>query len=286
MGIMPDWLLAVGGVGCLLAFLWAQRRWQHRQVAVSRIPTIGLRTVVRVLRVGRLENAWSRALPWVLGTAGFVIFLLATDLGTMMAAAIGFLCFVVGYLIRSMVTSRRILALESQLAEALDHVVTSLHAGVGVLDALTSAEQHAQKLLRPFLSTLTSRIRLGDDPVEVCKDLAQMLPLESFRLFYYALAVQWEGGGNLAPTLATTGRFIRDRVEVGRRIRAYTTEARFSVIAVLMLTYFLAFLMWRLSPDRVEGFLTTNIGQAVASGAIILQGLGAVWIARMSRIQF
>lgn len=283
---MSDWALAGIGVALLLLFLWAQRRWQARQIALSRIPTLGDRTVVRVLRVGKLESPWTRFLPWILGIGSTLGFLLFTGLGATFSFSVGFLFFVVGYLIRATIVSQRTLALESQLAEALDHIVTSLHAGVGVLDALQSAEQQARRLLKPFLSTLTSRIRLGDDPVEVCKDLAHMLPLESFRLFYYALAVQWEGGGNLAPTLATTGRFIRDRVEVGRRVRAHTTEARFSVIAVLGLTYFLAALMWQLSPDRVEGFLTTDIGRAAASGALVLQGLGAVWTARMSRIKF
>jgi len=283
---MSDWALAGLGVALLLGFLWAQRRWQARQIALSRIPTIGDRTVVRILNVGRLESPWTRFLPWIMGIGSTLAFLLFTGLGTTFSLSVGFLFAVVGYLIRATIVSQRTLALESQLAEALDHIVTSLHAGVGVLDALQSAEQQSRRLLKPFLSTLTSRIRLGDDPVEVCKDLAHMLPLESFRLFYYALAVQWEGGGNLAPTLATTGRFIRDRVEVGRRVRAHTTEARFSVIAVLGLTYFLAALMWQLSPDRVEGFLTTDIGRIAASGALVLQGMGAVWTARMSRIKF
>ncbi len=283
---MSDWVLAGAGVALVLAFLWMQRRWHVRQIALSRIPTVSDSVTVRVLRVGQIEGPWLRALPWVLGIFSTLAFLLFTRMGASFAISLGFLFFIVGVLIRSTVVSRRILGLESQLSEAIDHVVTSLHAGVGVLDALTSAEHQAGKLLKPFLSTLISRIRLGDDPVEVCKDLAQVLPMESFRLFYYALAVQWEGGGNLAPTLATTGRFIRDRVEVGRRVRAHTTEARFSVIVVLALTYFLAALMWRLSPDRVEGFLSTDIGRFAASAAIILQGLGAVWIARMSRIQF
>ena len=116
--------------------------------------------------------------------------------------------------------------------------------------------------------------------------MAEVLKLESFRLFYYALGVQWEGGGSLAPTLATTARFIRDRVELGRRVRAQTTEARFSVLAILGLTYFLAALMWNMDPTRVEGFLATTIGQNLAAFAVFLQALGAWWISRMSRIKY
>jgi tight adherence protein B len=283
---VPSWAFAAGGVGLVSLFVFLQRRWHRRQVAISRIPTLHREPHVRILRVGSLISPLEIVLPWVLGILGLASILIFTNWGGFLAIAVGVLFFVVGFLIRSTLVSRRALALETQLAEAIDHVVTSLHAGVGVLDALQSAERDAPKLLKPHLLTLTARIRLGDDPVEVCKELADAVPLESFRLFYYALAVQWEGGGNLAPTLATTGRFIRDRIEVSRRVRAHTTEARFSVLAVLALTYLLALLMWHLAPDRVEGFLATEIGQNLAAIGIVLQALGAVWVARMSRIKF
>lgn len=283
---MASWALAGIGTALLGLVVWVQRSWHRHQVAVSRIPVADAEAAVRSMDVGGLVRPWERALPWVLALGSFVLLLTSTSLGTVLAAAVAFLGFVIGHLVKATLTGRRALAMEVELAEAIDHMVTSLHAGVGVLDALTTAEQLARRHLRPSLATLVSRIRLGDDPVAVCKDLARRLPLESFRLFFYALAVQWEGGGNLAPTLATTGRFIRDRVEVGRRVRAHTSEARFSVVAIIGLTYFLAALMWHLGADRVEGFLATEIGRTAAAGAVILQALGAAWIARMSRIRF
>lgn len=283
---MSSWALAgVGGV-CLVLLVWVQQQWQWRRRTLARIPAAPEEVPTRRLAVGSLSRWWERLLPWALGVTGVIAFGLVLDFGTFFAAAVGLLLFVLGYLLVSMWAGRRSLATEVELAEAIDTMVTSLHAGVGVLDALTSAERLARRHMKPTLAVLVSRIRLGDDPVAVCKDLARRLPLESLRLFFYALAVQWEGGGNLAPTLATTGRFIRDRVEVGRRVRAHTSEARFSAIAIIGLTYFLAGLMWRLGADRVEGFLNTGVGQAAAAVAIVLQGLGAAWIARMSRIRF
>ncbi len=283
---MPSWAFAAGGVGLVSLFVFVQRRLHRHQVAVSRIPTVHRDPHVRILNVGSVVTPLEQILPWLLGIAGMALMLFFTTLGGLLTIAVGILFFVVGYLIRATLVSRRTLALEVQLAEAIDHVVTSLHAGVGVLDALQGAERDSRRLLKPHLLTLTARIRLGDDPVEVCKELADVMPLESFRLFYYALAVQWEGGGNLAPTLATTGRFIRDRVEVSRRVRAQSTEARVSVLFVLGLTYVLALLMWHLTPERMEGFLSTEIGKTAAAVGIILQALGAVWVARMSRIRF
>ena len=283
---MPEWAFAAIGLALLGLFLWYQRNLQRRQIAVSRIPRVREEEHVRVLHVPGAETAFEQWLPWVVGAGAAIAFTLFTDLGTFFALSIGLLFFILGYLVKWSLVNRRTLKLEMQLAEAIDHIVTSLHAGIGVLDALAGAEQACRRPLKAHLTTLLSRIRLGDDPVEVSKDMAQLLPLESFRLFYYALAVQWEGGGNLAPTLATTGRFIRDRVEVGRRVRGQAIEARFSVVAVLLLTYFLGLLMWHMDASRMEGFLATDLGRALVAGSIVLQALGAAWVARMSRIRF
>src|SRR5205085_5028618 len=118
----------------------------------------------------------------------------------------------------------------------------------------------ARRPLRPQLDELLGRIRYGDDAQVVLKDLQRHVPLETFRLFASALSVHWETGGSLTPTLATVGRVIRDRIEVNRRIRALTSQARTSTVAVLLVTYFLALIIWRNDPERMRQFLATAIG--------------------------
>ena len=273
--------LLLGGV----LVVW-HRRWSNHRIAASRVPTLAHAETARVIRVSRIEPVWATVLPWIAGIGAYLLAGGLTPMGPVFCAAMGFLAWIMGQLVRQAVVGRRTVQIEAQLAEAIDHVVTSLHAGVGVIDALTTAERASKRPLESHLSQLLLRLRLGDDPAEVCKEMADLLPLESFRLFYQALGVQWEGGGSLAPTLATTGRFIRDRVELGRQVRARTTEARFSVLAILGLTYFLALLMWNVDADRVRGFLGSGLGEAAVSGAIVMQALGAGWIARISRIRY
>ena len=98
------------------------------------------------------------------------------------------------------------------------------------------------------LEEVLGRLRYGDNPIAVFRGLARRVPLDNFRLFATSLAVHWEVGGSLGPTLSTVGRTIRDRIEIARRIRSMTTQSRVSTIAVLATTYFLAVLMWRNDP--------------------------------------
>ncbi len=133
------------------------------------------------------------------------------------------------------------------------------------------------------LEEVVNRIELGASAQAVFRRLTERVPLETFLLFSSALSVHWEVGGSLAPTLATVGRTIRDRIELSRRSRAMTTQARVSIISVLCVTYFIALFMWFNDPVRMRGFLSTNVGSFLVATAVTMQALGIAWSAYISR---
>jgi Flp pilus assembly protein TadB len=75
-------------------------------------------------------------------------------------------------------------------------------------------------------------------------------------------------------------------VELGRRVRAQGVEASASVAVVLLISYGLAFLMWRTNPARMEAFAVMPIGVLLISGAVMLQAVGLIWMSRLSRSEF
>jgi tight adherence protein B len=112
------------------------------------------------------------------------------------------------------------------------------------------------------------------------------VPLETFRLFATALAVHWKVGGSLAPTLASVGRTIRNRIEVTRRTRSMTTQARVSIVMVLCLTYGIAWMMYSVDHARMERFIKSEIGPPLILGSVVLQVIGIVWCMAISRPKF
>ena len=130
------------------------------------------------------------------------------------------------------------------------------------------------------------RIRIGQDPRLVVRELAIRIPLESFRLFSHTLLVHWDTGGSLASSLRTVGRTVRDRLEVSRRINAQAIESQVSVVVVMALSYGLTWFMWNTNPTPVEKLLYSKFGSYAACGVMTLQAIGMVWIWRMSRIRF
>jgi Flp pilus assembly protein TadB len=177
------------------------------------------------------------------------------------------------------------LLIQMQLASALDLLISTLRAGASLLAALEVTTREARAPLKSQLEDVLGRIRYGDDPEAVLRGLEARVPLETFRLFCEAVTVHWEVGGSLAPVLATVARAIRERVELARRVRSMSSQARVSVVIVLLVTYFIALVSWRSDPQRMADFLHTTIGQTLAIGAMMLQGIGVVWTSWMSRVR-
>lgn len=224
--------------------------------------------------------------PWFFGLllAASLIYLL--KLPTIFCVAFGIICVVITTIFDGMRVNRVEARLMTQLAEAIDLMVGALRAGMGATDALERATAEAKKPLREIFGQFLGRLKLGEDPQIAVRTLQDRVPIESYRLFGATLSVHWEIGGSLGPTLSGVGRTIRDRVEITRKIRGQTTQARASVLVILLVTYLLGFMTWRGYPDRVEGFLGSNVGRILASGAMLMQTMGVLWISKLSKIRY
>ena len=178
---------------------------------------------------------------------------------------------------------RRRLRVDEQLADAIDFVVASLRSGASLVSALELAAAESRDPLAPRLEGVVRRLRLGDRPKRVFDDLAEHGATEGIRLFSFVLAVHWEVGGGIAPTLAQVSRTLRERIDLSRKIRAQSAEAQFSVLGVLGITYLMFIVTATADPDRVLGFFSTELGALLATVAVALQGAGIVWLRSLTR---
>jgi Flp pilus assembly protein TadB len=207
-------------------------------------------------------------------------------LNSFYAVMFGIIVGIIAYELEVLYTTRRALKIEVQLADAIDLLVAALQAGASVTSSLETALAESRAPLRSQLEEMLGRIKYGDNPQTVFQGLAARVPLETFRLFSSALIVHAEVGGNLAPSLATVGRIIRDRIELTRRIRSLVTQSRASTFAILVTTYFIGLIMWRRDPPRMEAFLGSTIGSAATSFAVVMQAIGILWSSAMSRLKY
>ena len=283
-------LLIGGGVAAVGAgaVAWALRARRQRQLALERLAEPGVEEFTAELPP---PPAVLRRHRWIAPVAGLLaggsVWLAMEGARALpLAAAVGLVVAVLASLIEVQVHAGRSLKFETQLVDALDLVVSSLNAGAPTMDSLENAARESERPLKPLMLDLVGRIRLGDSPQSVLDEFARLVPLETFRLFCFTLSVHEEVGGSLAPTMSKVGRTIRDRIELKRRVRAEATQAQASVIGVLLITYGIGFITWRTNPDRMEGFLASDVGTKLAAGAVILQAVGLVWMSKLTQIRF
>jgi len=226
---------------------------------------------------------------WIAYASGLCVFLalfFAVGLSAVFAVALGVVAGVLGYILELQFSLRSTARIEAGLADAIDLMVAALSGGAGLMEAIESSAHESRGVLGHELGDVVGRIRYGERPKDVYEGFGRRVPLETFRLFTFTLAVHGEVGGSLAPALSTVGKSIRDRIEIARRVRSEGTQAQASVLGILGITWFLGLMMWRTNPAGFEEFLRHPIGSSIVGGAVVLQAVGLVWITRMSQIRF
>ncbi len=224
-------------------------------------------------------------LPFVAAVVAGTALYFTLDLYPAIAGAIGGIVGCIVWIGLRFWASMRVSRFELELTEAIDLMVSTLRAGGGLSDALTSAIRESRRPLRSILQEVLDRIQVGEDPESVLANLEKRVSLESFRLFSFTLSTHWSGGGSLATTLSNVGRTIRDRVDVLRRVKSQAIESQVSAILVLLITYGLALLSWASYPDRFEVFVSSELGAMFIAAAIFAQAVGLFWITMMTRIE-
>lgn len=280
-----SWILLLVAVLGGAAIAWSVRAGRRRDQALARLDNAEGEALDFDLLTDTFPPRWRWAGP-ALGIVTLLVLAGILGLPLPFAVAFGILIGVLGTLGEEYWAASRVSRIEEQLVEVIDLMISSLRAGTPLLAALEVAREESRNPIRQELDEVVGRIRLGEDPRGVIRQLARRVPLETFRLFCHALLVHWETGGSLAGTLVTIGRTIRDRIEVARRVRAQAVESQVSVVAVLAITYGVVALMFRTNPDPLRDFLRSTAGTYIAAATILLESIGILWIWRMSQIRF
>ncbi|MFH0944878.1 MAG: type II secretion system F family protein [Planctomycetota bacterium] len=271
-------------VAVALFVLYARAR-RLRMMALERISEdVVVEEVVDVSPQRRLV----RSHRWVAPLVGLLVCLAARgglELPWVYCISVGVILGVIAGLAEAWFGGQKIMRLETQLADAIDLMVGSLNAGSSAMDAMGAAAHEAGRPLRGLLDEISGRVRMGDNPQVLLNELAERVPLQAFRLFCFTISVHWEVGGSLAPILSGVGRSVRDRIEVSRRIRSQRANAQMSVVGILLISYFVALVMWKTNPERTRAFLETTTGSLLVALSVVLQAIGMVWMTRLSRIK-
>ena len=169
--------------------------------------------------------------------------------------------------------------------EAVDLVVRALRAGLPVQEAIGTVSRDIKDPVGAIFRRAQQEVQLGV-PIETALwRVAKTVQTDEFNFLIVAMSIQRDTGGNLAETLANLSALLRSRQQLRLKIRAFTSEARTTMLIMSGLPFLVGGVLFLISPDYIGPLVTTSTGQMVAAGAACSMGLGIFIMSRIATIK-
>jgi len=157
---------------------------------------------------------------------GFVANAIVALIGSLVVA-----CVAVGIFVAQR-RKQRTKKLEEQLPLALDIVNRAIRAGHPVISAVQLAAQEMGDPLGTEFGLIVDETTYGVEFRDALAGFARRTSLPDAHFFAVSVAIQAETGGNLAEILEGLAAVIRDRLLLGKRVRALASEGRASAVVL------------------------------------------------------
>jgi len=220
----------------------------------------------------------------VASVAGLLLFLL---FGRPVVAA---LAFVIGgsvpYLYVRWKKRRRTHQLESQLPDAIDLIARAVRAGHPLSSGLGMAAEEVPEPLASEFRTTFDEQKFGLPFEEALLGLGDRVEVVDVRILITAILVQREVGGNLAEILEKIAETMRARFNLKRQVRVYTAQGRMSGYTLAALPILVGLAITLINPDYMRTLFQETVGRGRLAGALILQGIGFLWIRKIVNIRY
>jgi tight adherence protein B len=223
-------------------------------------------------------DLWGFLPPLMLGIAGMVVL---GPVGAMAGAAIA---IAVRRRSRRGAGSATAGRLQEQLADAVAAIASAARSGMSVPQAISYAAEEADPPVKDHLNRITADIGVGVPVADAVSAWAECVGSDDAWLVSGALDLHRRSGGDLPAVLDQVATAVRERVAVGREVRALTAQARLSgLILGLLPVGFFAFL-WVTSRRDIQGALGTPLGLGSVALGLVLEGGAFLWIRRLLEI--
>jgi len=227
------------------------------------------------------DRAWS---AWLAGSA--VAAVLALPLGgpglVVVVVALSAAAPAVTW---SMCRHRGQARLEAALPGAVDAIARGLRSGASLRQAVAEAAMVVPGELGRDLALVAAATEQGATIVDSLDEWARRRPLVGVRLVVAALGLASEMGGATAQAVDGVGDTLRQRLAARAEARSLATQARASAAVIAAAP--LAFGALASATDRrtLAFVFATPPGLALLTAGLALDAAGALWMARITRIE-
>jgi tight adherence protein B len=214
-------------------------------------------------------------------SAAVIVFLCTQNLVYGFLAAM--LAFSVPFLYVSYRRNQRADAIRGQLPDSLELMSRVLRAGQTITQAMHVVANEFSAPISSEFALCYEQQNLGLSTDMALRDLARRTRILEIQIFVLALIIHRQSGGNLTELLDRLATLIRQRYRMRGKIRTLTAEGRIQALILLGLPVFMYVLLLFISREYALELLQHS---GLIAGALLMMGIGAVWIRRIINFDF
>ena len=169
--------------------------------------------------------------------------------------------------------------------EAIDLIVRALRAGLPVQEAIGTVSRDIKDPVGGIFRRAQQEMQLGVPIDTALWRVAKTVQTDEFNFLIVALSIQRDTGGNLAETLANLSALLRARQQLRLKIRAFTSEARTTMLIMSGLPFLVGGVLFLITPNYITPLVTTSTGQMVAAAAACSMGIGIFIMNKIATIK-
>ena len=219
---------------------------------------------------------------------GFLLFGGADGSSVMTGAGFGSVLAALGWTIprtvMGVMRKRRLQRFNLQLVDSLVNMSNALKAGFSVQQAIELVVREGQNPLAQEFGMFLHQTRVGMRLEEAFDGMQKRVGSDDLALMVAALETARQTGGNLTEVFEKIAHTIRERLRIEMRIRTLTAQGRLQGVIVGAMPLLLAMALFVLDPAMMMTFLRSGFGITLLVVVALLEGVGALVIHRIIRI--
>lgn len=213
----------------------------------------GLRDVVVMMDPGQVFTYTLLAALIVVPIMFFVV-------NVVMALIAAAIILLAPSVVLKMMKKRRSDEFVEQLPDALAAISSSLRSGLNLVKAFQQVVKNQPQPLAQEFAQVLVEYRVGTDLNDSLDDLAKRIDRQDLMLMNSAIKISRSVGGNLADTLETLSKTLREKSKVEGKIKALTSMGQAQGTLATFFPVFIGYVFYKIEPEAMSLLFISKLG--------------------------
>lgn len=147
-----------------------------------------------------------------------------------------------------------------QLPDALSSISSSLRSGLNLVKSFQQVVKNQPQPLAQEFAQVLVEYRVGTDLNDSLDQLAKRIDRQDIMLMNSAIKISRSVGGNLAETLDTLSKTLREKSKVEGKIKALTSMGQAQGTLATFFPVFIGYVFYKIEPEAMSKLFTSYLG--------------------------